>query len=276
MRRDEHQLQHRQEILVPADRDAVFGNAAEARENALVELVRDLGDVLDRSRAGLAVISGPFVGQRLDLQTVHPDHAKTLVQKIMRQRVPGRPEADDEHIFAVVGQRVRALCVQRVPARQQAVDLKTVGQVEHIGQRSGFGERDVDRLLLLENAALHAVVADAVAGAGAHRVVDRDQRERPDRIALLFEQVHLRDLFVERAALGLDAERVALRRAVRLAKAGRARILLALVADQAVVDLGQRIAHRAAVVGQLKTVAPAHLSSAPRMMLCSSGSGWIR
>ena len=32
--------------------------------------------------------------------------------------------------------------------------------------------------------------------------------KRADRVALLFEQVHLRDLFVERASVRLDAERI--------------------------------------------------------------------
>ena len=42
---------------------------------------------------------------------------------------------------------------------------------------------------------------------------------------------------------------------VGLAQAGRTRIFFTLVADQAVVDLKQSVPHRAAVVGQLKTVA---------------------
>ena len=127
----------------------------------------------------------------------------------MGERITGRPEADDHHILAVVRQCVRPFCVERVPTRQQAVDLKTVRQIQDIGQRCRLGKRYVYRLLLLENAALHAVVADAVAGAGTHRIVDRHQCKRADRVALLFEQVHFRDLFVERTAFGLDAERIA-------------------------------------------------------------------
>ncbi len=109
----------------------------------------------------------------------------------MRERVSGRPEADDHYIFAVVRQRIRTFCVERIPAGQQAVDLKPVRQLEHVGERRGLSHRDVDGLLLLKDAALHTVVADAVARAGTHRVVDGDDRERADRIALFFEHVHL-------------------------------------------------------------------------------------
>src|SRR5438445_5578280 len=118
----------------------------------------------------------------------------------MRQGVPGGPEANDQHVFAVVWKLIWAFCVEWIPPRQQTIDLKSEWQLEHVGQRCRFGKRNVYRLLLLKNAALHAVVADTVARAGAHRVVDSDKREASDRVALLLEQVHFRDLFVERAA----------------------------------------------------------------------------
>ena len=38
--------------------------------------------------------------------------------------------------------------------------------------------------------------------------------EAPDRITLFFKQVHLRDSLVQRAAVGLDAERIAMNVAV--------------------------------------------------------------
>ena len=44
----EQQPDDLQEVLVPADGDAVFGNAAEAGHDALVEPFVDLGDVADR------------------------------------------------------------------------------------------------------------------------------------------------------------------------------------------------------------------------------------
>ena len=80
--------------------------------------------------------------------------------------------------------------------------------LQHVGQHAGLDLRDVDRLLLLVDARLHAVVADAVAGARAHRVVERHERERADRVARLPQRVHLGDLLVERTAVQLDAERV--------------------------------------------------------------------
>ena len=39
---------------------------------------------------------------------VDADDAEAFVQKIMRERVTRRPEAHDQHILAVVGQRIRA------------------------------------------------------------------------------------------------------------------------------------------------------------------------
>jgi hypothetical protein len=107
------------------------------------------------------------------------------------------------------------------------------------GEHPRLDLRDVHRLLLLEDARLHAVVADAVTGAGAHRVVDAHERERAEDVAVATHDVHLADLLFERAPLKGDAERVLLERSggLRLAHPLRARILVALVAVEAVVDL---------------------------------------
>src|ERR1043165_4173992 len=101
----------------------------------------------------------------------------------MRGRITGRAETDDEHVATVVGQRIRSTDVERIPAREEAIDLDAPWHPQHIGQGAGFDLRDVDRILLLVNAGLHAVVADAVSGARAHRIVDDDEGERTDRIA---------------------------------------------------------------------------------------------
>src|ERR1051326_170964 len=77
----------------------------------------------------------------------------------------------------------RAAYVDRVPARQQRIDLKAVRQEKDVGEHPGLDLRDVDRVLLLVDAGLHAVVADAVAGAGAHGVVDHDDGQRGDGVA---------------------------------------------------------------------------------------------
>ena len=168
---------------------------------------------LSTARGGHASRADQIRRQRLDLQAVDADHAEAGVQQVLRQREAGRPEADDQHVLADVRPRDRPVPVQRVPARQQAVDLEAPAHPEHVGQHARLRLRDVDRFLLLEHAPLHAVVADAVTGAGQHRVVDADHRERADRLAVLAQDVHLADLLVQRAAADLHAQRVALHRA---------------------------------------------------------------
>ena len=192
----------------------------------------------------------------------------------MRQRVAGRPEADDEDVLAVVGQRVRAPDVERIPARQQAVDLDAPRQREHVGEHAGLDLRDVDRLLLLVDAGLHAVVADAVAGARAHRVVDDDERQRADRIAGLAQRVHLGDLLVERAAVERDAERVD-RRPCRPCRAAPSSTSPCRARGTA-RSSGSRSAPRAAVMRASVSVKPSRRrsrQSGPTIASGSSGSG---
>ena len=160
----------------------------------------------------------------------------------MRERVAGGAEADHQHVLAVVFERVWAVDVERIPARQQPVDLDAPRHLQHVGQHAGLDLRNVDRFLLLVDAGLHAVVADAMAGAGAHRVVDHDNRQRADGVAALAQQVHLGDLLVERAARQRNAERVGGDLAFLVANALRAGVLVALVAEHAVVDLAQHLA----------------------------------
>ena len=112
----------------------------------------------------------------------------------------------------VGGFGIRRAQVERIPAREQAVDLEAPRQLEHVLQRARLGLRDVDRLLLLVDARLHAVVADAVPGRRAQRVVDHDDRERADRVAFGLRLVELGDLLVERAAGERHAERALLER----------------------------------------------------------------
>ena len=92
----------------------------------------------------------------------------------MRKRETRRAQTDHQHLVSGGGLRVRAGEIQRIPARQQAVNLKAPGQLQHIFQRSRFDLRDIDGLLLLKNAGFHAVVADAVPRSGAHRIIDGD------------------------------------------------------------------------------------------------------
>ena len=200
-------MQQREEVLVPPHGDAVLRHAAESFEHAIVELAIDLAPVADRQ--GRRVIGADHLRrQRLDLQTVDAHDPEAFVHEVVGERVAGRPEADHENVLAVVRQRMGPPHVQGIPSRQQSVDLDAPWHPQHVGQHAGFDLRDVDRLLLLVDARLHAVVADAMAGARAHGVVEHDERERADRIARLPQRVHLGDLFVERTAAQLDAERV--------------------------------------------------------------------
>ena len=98
-----------------------------------------------------------------------------------------------------------------------------------------------------------------MAGARTHGVVEHDERERADRVARLAQRVHLGDLFVERTATELDAERVDGNPAAlcRLVQSLRARILVALVAQHAVVDFAQDVARPHARIGQREAVAAA-------------------
>ncbi len=240
----ERQVDQGEEVLVPADRDAVLRDAAESGQRTAVERTGERAVVADGADPR-AVGPGPVGGQALDLQAVDPDDAEALVDEVVREGVAGRAEADDEDVLAVVGGRVGARRVQGIPARQQAVDLDAPGQRQHVGQGAGLDLRDVDRLLLLEDAALHAVVADAVARARAHRVVDADEGERADGVALAPQLVHLRDLLVERTAGQGHAERVLLEAAgLGVGESLRAGVLLPFVAEQAVVRLAEDLAPR--------------------------------
>src|SRR5216117_4195971 len=116
------------------------------------------------------------------------------------QREARRAEPDNKDSFPGCRFWIRATNVEGVPPREQRVDLEAPGQLEHVLQRARLGLRDVDRLLLLVDAGLHAVVADAVPGGGQHRVVDGDDAERRERLAARLDHVKLGDLLLERAA----------------------------------------------------------------------------
>ena len=92
-------------------------------------------------------------------------------------------------------------------------------------------------------------------GARGHRIVDGDNRQRADRIAVLLDHIHLRDLFVQRTAGQRDAEHARLERAVFLLEPGRAAILALVVALDAVVRLIERGRQIHARVGELESFA---------------------
>ena len=158
---------HFQEILVPANGDAVLRHPAEAGQDPVIELVPQYPRVADWLGQKLLV-------DRLDLQTVDGHDTETFVGEIVSERVAGRSETNHEHVLAVVREGDGAANIQRIPPRHQPVHLESVREKEDIGQHAGFDLRNIDRILLLKNARLHAVVADSMARAWAHRVVEHD------------------------------------------------------------------------------------------------------
>src|SRR5262249_52878972 len=134
-------------------------------------------------------------------------------------------------------------------------DLEPPAQSEHVGEDTGLDLGDVHGVLLLEDAGLHAVVTDPMTGSRTERVVDADERQRSERVAALLEEVRLGDLLVERAAGERDAERVLLEAARLLVQTLRARVLLALVAVEAVVDLRLHFARTHTRIGEREAVA---------------------
>src|SRR5208282_478042 len=110
--------------------------------------------------------------------------------------------AEPDHQHLVAGYRLGhgPAQIERVPARQQSVNLEAPRQMENILERARLDLRNIDRLLLLIDAGLHAVVADAVAGAGNHRSVNNGYRQGADRISPRLDHVHLGYFFFQGAA----------------------------------------------------------------------------
>ncbi len=256
-----------EEVLVPAHRDAVFGDAAEARHDAGIERLAELGDIADRTkrhpRAG-GVDAGNVRRQRLDLEPVHGHDGVTVVHEMMGEGEPGRPEPDHQHGAASRGFRQRPAQVERIPAGQQPVELEAPRQRQHLLEHAGFDLRNVDRLLLLVDAGLHAVVADAVAGGRAHRIVDDCDRQRAEAVAARQRQIHLGDLFVERTARQHDAERALLELAGLLAQPLGAGILALVVTPDAVVGVVERTDEIGSGIGQREAVTRATSSTRQR------------
>ena len=207
------------------------------------------------------------VGERLDLEPVHGDDAEALVQEVVGQRVPGGAEPDDENVLPVVGKGDGAPDVQRVPARQERPDLEAPRHRENVGENPRLGLRDVDRVLRLEDAGLHAVVADPVAGAGEHRIVDADQGQRAEGVPVPAERVHLADLLLERTAGEGNAERIRLHLAVLVPEPLRAGVLVPLLAEKAVERLARHLAARLPAVGQVESVTVTHVRREARPKL---------
>ena len=200
---------------------------------------------------------------------------------MMRQRESRRPHPDDERSLAGRRSRKRPSQIEWIPAREQRVDLEAPGQRQHVLQQPGLGLGNIDRILLLIDARLHAVVADAMTRRRHERVIDADHRQRAKRPAVGTQPVELGDLFLERAAGKRHAERGLLERrgaaigGLLVAQARRARILLLLVTPDAVVRLVEAAGEIGAWVGQREPVAaaqmivgePHHLDAVTRLVL---------
>ena len=256
----EQQAHDLQEILVPAHRDAVFGHAAEAGNRAGIEVFVQGVDVAHRRKRdarAVRVNARQRLRQRLDFQAVDRHDGVSVVHQMVSQRESRRACADHEHLAAAGRCRQGAPQIQRIPARQQRVDLETPGQLEHILERAGLGLGNVDRRLRLIDAGLHAVVADAMPGGGDHRIVDHHHRQRRDRQARALERMKLRDPLLERTSGQGIAEGIAPpgRRALAgrgLAQSCRAGVGALLVAQQAIVGLVKRTGQAGAGIGERK------------------------
>ena len=216
--------------------------------HAIVEVLVERFHVAHRRRG--------IEAERLDLQSVDRHHRVAVVHQMVRQREARGTKADDQHLTPGVGSRQRAADVERVPAGQQRINLEAPGQRQHVLQDRGLRLRDVDRILLLVDAGLHAVVADAVAGRRHHRVVDGDGGERAQHVPRRAQRVHLGNFLVQRTAGQRHAERRFLKRAgLAILQAGAAGILALRVAPDAVVDLIQRLLRGHSGVGQRESLA---------------------
>ena len=174
---------------------------------------------------------------------------------MMGEGEAGGTKADDEHLVAGGRPRQGPPDVERVPPGQQRIDLKTPGQAQHVLQGAGLDLRDVDGVLPLVDAGLHAVVADAVTGRGADRVVDRNDGKGAEAVAARLHQIHLGNLLLERAPREGHAKDGFFERAVLLFQTLRAAVLALVVTPNAVIRLVERADEAGAGIGQRKPLA---------------------
>src|SRR5579863_7400035 len=161
----------------------------------------------------------------------------------MSKRIASRTDAHHEHVLAPISLHDRPTDVERIPAREKLIDLESPGQRQSLGENPRFDLWNIDRFLLLENAGLHAVVADAVPGSRAHWIVDGDEGHGAEELAGLTHRVHFADFFAKRAPRQRDSQRVSLElTSFGVEQSLAARVLVAVVTKHAVVDLLFRLA----------------------------------
>jgi hypothetical protein len=181
-----------------------------------------------------------------------------VVEQVVGEIETRRPEPHDQDLVAALGLGDRPSEVKRRPTGQQAVDLEAPGQRQNVLEGARLDLGDVDRILLLVDAGLHAVVADPVPGRRQEGIVEGGGDQRAQRVALALEKVHLGDLLLQRAADQRCPEGIAAKgRATLLMQALGAGIAPLVMAPDAVVSLAQGIAQPHAGVGQLEALAVA-------------------
>ena len=205
----EEQADYLKEVLVPANGDAIFGDAAETGHDAFIEPFVDFGDVTEGAEFGTAAqgIDAGNIGRKgFDFEAVDGENGVAIIHQVMRKGEAGGTKANDQDFKTGGRAHEGAREMQGVPAREQAIDFEAPGEFQNVFERAGFDLRNIDRLLLLEDAAFHAVITDAVPGGGGHGVVNGDDGEGSDGIALALHLIHFGDFFVEGAAGQLDSE----------------------------------------------------------------------
>ena len=139
----EQQPDDLQEILVPADSNAVLGDATESGfHRARAGVFAQAGDIADRARTAprspsAVTPESSAVSGSIFSPSIAATKCPSLI-RMMGQREPSRAKTDRQHLVARLRPRQRATQVQRVPAGQEAVDLEAPGAAP---APSGCGSR---------------------------------------------------------------------------------------------------------------------------------------
>ena len=119
----EQQSHQGQEILVPTDRDPVFGDPAEAARHAGRQRLEDRLDLNHRLEIDpVEVVAGvlrvdPGRQQRLKLEPIDGEHRMTVLDQVMGEREASRSESGNQHLATGRWAWQWALEIERVPAR---------------------------------------------------------------------------------------------------------------------------------------------------------------
>ncbi len=188
-----------QEVLVPTYGDAILSHSAKPGHHPLIQILGNLLQItngLEGAALSPGIHARVVLRQGLNLQPVHCHYGVTVVHQMMRQRIACRAQAHHQRLVARCGLGKPSRKVQRIPSRQEAVDLEPPGQFKYVLQGARFGLRDIHRVLLLINASLHAVVADTMPGTRHQRVIHRHDAQSGNWVALVHRHVHFGDFLL--------------------------------------------------------------------------------